>query len=224
MLTSIIGLAITLFLHPAPANSVALRGDVCLQDGAVRLSAQNIAQLKAQAEGGNAAAQLQLARAYDSGAGVPQDEQLAAKWYRTAAEQGNSEAQDSLGTKYLIGQGLEQNKEAAVSWFRKSARQGNASAMFHLGAAYYNGDGVHIDDSLSYAWFTLAKEAGSQSGTEAVQRAESELKARTINNSLKRIAEMYEKGESLQKIRPRQHVGCRRLRREEIRMPRLLWA
>jgi TPR repeat protein len=69
--------------------------------------------------------------------------------------------------------------------------------MFHLGAAYYNGDGVHIDDSLSYAWFTLAKDAGSQSGTEAVQRAESELKPRTINNSLKRIAEMYEKGGSL---------------------------
>jgi TPR repeat protein len=82
MLTSIIGLAITLFSHLAPVNSVSLRGDVRLQDGAVRLSAQNIAQLQAQAEGGNAAAQLQLARAYDSGASVPQDEQLAAKSVR----------------------------------------------------------------------------------------------------------------------------------------------
>lgn len=161
------------------------------------MPAQDFAQLHAEAEGGNATAQLKLALAYDSGVGVSQDDRLATLWYRRAAEQGNSEAQDTLGSKYLLGQSLEQNKKEAVDWFRKSARQGNANAMYHLGAAYYNGDGVAVDDSLSYAWFILASEAGNQSAQEATKRAESELKPVRVDRAFEKIAEMYEKGGSL---------------------------
>jgi len=188
MLASIISLAVTL-LWP--------QTDVRLQDSPPRVRAEDIAQLQARAEGGSATAQLKLARAYESGVGITQDDQLAVLWYRKAAEQGNSEAQDSLGAKYLTGQGVERNKEEGVKWFRKSARQGNASAMYHLGAAYYNGDGVPINDGLSYAWFLLAKEAGNQGATEAVQRADSELKPGTIISAFEKIAEMYEQGGSL---------------------------
>jgi len=188
MLASIISLAVTLLWAQA---------DVRPQDSPPQVLAEDIVQLQAQAEGGNAAAQLKLARAYESGVGISQDDQLAALWYRKAAEQGNSEAQDSLGAKYLTGQGAERNKEEAVKWFRKSARQGNASAMYRLGAAYYNGDGVPINDGLSYAWFLLAKEAGNQGAREAVQRADSELKPGTIISAFEKIAEMYEQGGSL---------------------------
>lgn len=162
MLASIISLVLFLFCLQAPANSLGPREHVRLQDSPGQHPAQDSAHLQAQAEGGNATAQLRLARAYESGVGVPQDDGLAALWYRRAAEQGNSEAQDTLGAKYLVGQGLEQNKEEAVKWFRVSARQGNANAMYHLGAAYYNGDGVPIDDSFSYAWFTLAKKRATK--------------------------------------------------------------
>jgi len=167
------------------------------QDNLNQRMAQDTAQLLAQAESGDAAAQMKLARAYESGLGVPKDDQLAARWYRRAAEQGDPEAENALGEKYLIGEGIERDKEEATKWFRKSARQGNATAMYHLGAAYYNGDGVGIDDSLSYAWFRLAKEAGNQNAADAVQRAESELKPQTITSGFERIAEMYEKGDSL---------------------------
>ena len=84
-----------------------------------------------------------------------------------------------------------------MKWFRKAAQQGNSGAMYDLGSAYYNGDGVTIDDSLSYAWFRLAKEAGDELAAEAVQRAESTLKERTIVVGFTKIAEMYEKGGSL---------------------------
>ena len=171
--------------------------DVHQQNSSGQLPTQDFAQLQAQAEAGNAPAQLKLARAYESGEGVSHDDRLAAQWYGRAAVQGNSEAQDALGAKYLVGQGLQQNKEEAVKWFRKSARQGNASAMYHLGAAYYNGDGVAVDDSLSYAWFLLADEAGDQRAPEAVKRAESELKPIAIDRAFERIAEMYEEGGDL---------------------------
>lgn len=192
MLASIISLAaILLNLHAGP-NSVVPPKEVQSQDSQSSANTEDISHLQAQAEAGDPAAQLKLARAYESGIGVRQNDQLAAKWLRMAAEQGNAESQDSLGAKYLIGRGVERNKELAVNWFRKSARQGNASAMYHLGAAYYNGDGVPIDDVLSYAWFTLAKEAGDQSAVEAVLRAESDLKPVEIADSYKKIAEMYE--------------------------------
>jgi len=198
MLTSTIGLTVALLCLQAPANFLSFQGDVRLQDSPRQPPAQDTAPLQAQAEAGGAAAQLKLARAYESGLGVPQDDGMAARWYRKAAEQGNSEAQDALGTKYLLGQGLEKNKEESVNWFGRSARAGNANAMYHLGVAYYNGDGVPINDSLSYAWFRLAKEAGSPTAVGAVQKAESELKPGTITDGLEKIPEMYEKGGSLQ--------------------------
>ncbi len=175
----------------------ARRDSVAQNQDRVGQSGNNFAQLREQAESGNAAAQLKLARAYESGTDAPQDFGLAVMWYRRAAEQGNSEAQDALGEKYLVGQGVEKSAVEAVSWFRKSARQGNSGAMYHLGTAYYNGDGVQTDDALSYAWFRLAKDAGDKRAPEAVERAESALKPQTIMIGLEKIAQMYEKDGSL---------------------------
>ena len=161
----------------------------------------DLAQVRAEAERGNAPAQLKLARAYEAGTGVSRDDTQAAMWYRRSAEQGNSDAQDSLGQKYLIGEGLNKNVAEALEWFHKSARQGNPSAMYHLGAAFYNGDGVEVDDAQAYAWFRLAKEAGYTKASEAVARAESELKPQTITVGLENIAAMYEKGVDLPESR-----------------------
>ena len=197
MLAPKIGLTLVLLSLQAPAILTAPQAHVLNQDSRRNPFGEDITLLKAKAEAGDAAAQLKLARAYESGGGVPQDDGLAAQWYRKAAEQDNSEAQDALGGKYLLGLGLDKNKEESVKWFQRSARAGNASAMYHLGVAYYNGDGVSINDSLSYAWFRLAKEAGNPNALAPVQKAESELKPATITAGLESIAEMYEKGESL---------------------------
>jgi hypothetical protein len=192
MLLLTVSLTVTLLTLQARVDSWAPLPEIRLPASPSQISAQELAQLQAQAAGGSVTAELKLARAYESGLGVPQDDRLAAQWYRKAAERGNSEAQDALGAMYLVGQGLEQNKDEAARWFQKSACQGNASAMYRMGAAYYNGDGVPINDSLAYAWFKLAEAAGNQRATDAVQRAESELKPTTVTNGLKRIAELFE--------------------------------
>lgn len=179
MALTIIGLCTLLLVVQAPANP------------------QNAPPLQAQAETGDPAAQLNLARAYERGDGVARDEQKAAEWYRKAAEAGNAVAQNRLGEMYRSGEGVKENKQAAVEWYHKSARHGNADAMCNLGAAYYNGDGADTDDSLSYAWFTLAKRAGCERAAEAVERAESQLRPSAITQGIKRIAEMYDRGEFL---------------------------
>lgn len=57
--------------------------------------------LRLAAEAGDEAAQYQLARLYQSGRGVPQDYQEAAKWYLSAIGSGFSRARGPLGKLYV---------------------------------------------------------------------------------------------------------------------------
>lgn len=159
-------------------------------------SPEEIAQLEAKAEAGDAGAQLRLGRAYDKGNGVPQSDSQAVKWYKAAAEQGNAEAQDDLGLMYRSGRGVEKDKVEAVKWHKKAARQKNPAAMFNLGTAYYNGDGVSIDDVSAYAWFLLAQDFGSQPAVEAVKIMKEE-KANFETAAFEKIGDMFSKGDSL---------------------------
>ena len=61
-----------------------------------------ISSLAAQADTGDLAAQLRLARVHDLGdraRGLPANEALATQWYRRAAEQGDAGAQFALGVR-----------------------------------------------------------------------------------------------------------------------------
>jgi len=197
MLGFLLVLALSFGQAHIPKNSQNTAPAFRRTENRVQLTNQEASQFRAQAERGDVAAQLKLARAYERGDGFPVDLQQAAEWYKRASEQGNSEAQDSLGNMYLAGHGVDQNKQLAVKWFKSSARLGNADAMYSLGVAYYNGDGVDIDDELSYAWFMLSKENGNERAGEAVKRAESELKTWKVTQTFKIVAGMYEKGEDL---------------------------
>jgi uncharacterized protein len=179
-----------IWIFYAPFGAFAQRANL------IQAGAEGLSQLQARAAAGDPLAELRLAGAYESGNGVPQDEQTAFHWYRKAAEQGNREAQNKVGEMYRLGYGVLQDKSEAVHWWLKSARQGNPDAMCNLGGAYYNGDGVDVDESLSYAWFLLAEEAGCDRAEDAVQRAQSQFKG-WPGSPFERIAEMYDKGEDL---------------------------
>ena len=53
-------------------------------------SNKSVQELLPLAEKGNAEAQVYLGVTYELGKGVPQDYQLAVKWYRRSAQQGNA--------------------------------------------------------------------------------------------------------------------------------------
>jgi len=155
----------------------------------------DISKLKSAAEAGDSSAQVALGRAHQNGQGVEENDAIAVDWYRKAALAGSSEGQNDLGVMYMNGWGVEKNKEEAVHWYRLAAKQKNAHAMFNLGAAYYNGDGVGINDVSAAAWFVLAKENGSEKAADAVQRAQTDLHADTLDGAMLHIAEMYIKGD-----------------------------
>lgn len=184
---------------PSAASAATPSSSAPIARAKVPLTAKEISDLQEKATAGDTTAQLRLARAYDTGDGVSEDQEKATEWCRKAASQGNAEAQNLLGIRYLQGQGVATDKNQALAWFHKAAFQGNGDAMFNLGAAYYNGDAVGRDETISYAWFLLAKQAGSLPSVAAVQRAEATLQFSDVTDSFKAISRMYDAGVDLPK-------------------------
>jgi len=127
------------------------------------------------AEQGDASSQLQLAKLYKDGKGVPQDFMEAETWYRTAflsfqalAEQGKANAQYWLGVLYAEGNGVSKNSVEAAKWYRKAAEQGDYGAQESLGMCYENGAGVEKDVVEAYKWYNLS--ATHRYSIAAVQR------------------------------------------------------
>jgi len=162
-----------------------------------KLGPTEVSELRAKAEQGDAIAEYALGKAYESGNGVPQNDESAVHWYRKAADQGDAAAQNDLGIMYRLGQGVSRDKEEAVRWYRKAAKQGNAQALFNLGVSYYNGDGVASNPTTAYAWFLLADEAGNPAAKDAVIRSAKEGGTLGTPDAQQQIAAMYEKGEEL---------------------------
>ncbi len=121
---------------------------------------QDIHQLREAAVQGDACAQSTLGLMYAMGAGVPENDREAGKWFRLAADQGHAEAQFNLGTMYNKGIGVPESDVEASKWFQLAADQGHAEAQFNLGFMYANGEGVPEDYVKAYMWGNLAAAEG----------------------------------------------------------------
>ena len=98
-------------------------------------AAQELADLRARAEAGDADAQTNLGVMYANGDGVPEDYTEAAAWYRKAAEQGHADAQFTLGQMYFTGD----DHAEASTWYRRAAEQDHVEAQYMLGWMYHFG-------------------------------------------------------------------------------------
>ena len=172
-------------LPPASPTTPALGADV------------SVAELTKMAQAGDAEAQFALGRAYETGKGVPQNDDRAFIWYQKAAEQGLAKAQVQVGIMYRNGQGIEKNLIESLKWYRLAARQNSAAALFNLAAAYYNGDGVGVDDSEAYTFFLLARDAGSVAAEDGIRRLGVKMSAFDNDATYVHIGDMYANGEVL---------------------------
>lgn len=64
---------------------------------------------------------------YSKGHAVPQDDAVAAEWYRKAAEQGHADSQCILGGMYFKGRGVRQDDVEAHKWYNLAASRFAAS-------------------------------------------------------------------------------------------------
>lgn len=112
------------------------------------------------AKRGDAAAQHNLAVLYDHGQGVPEDDELALKWYRRAAENGHAASQYTLGLIYSKGHGVQRDMREALDWYQQAAEQGHVESQYILGVLYDFGKGVPRDDEAAVKWYRQAAEQG----------------------------------------------------------------
>lgn len=112
----------------------------------------------ARANGGDAAAQVQVGECYEDARGVARDGQQAAEWYRKAADQKSISGELHLAELYRDGDGksFPRDMEQAAAWYRKAADQGDAGAQGTLGMLYTLGQGVPRSDVEAYFWLDLA--------------------------------------------------------------------
>lgn len=120
-------------------------------------------------EPGDAVDQYNLGHSYSNGENVPQDDMLAAIWYRKAADQGLAEAQCNLGVCYALGKGVPMSAHVAVDWFHKAAMQGEVNAQYNLGSFYTAGRGVKKHLGAAAAWYSKAADQGHLKAQEKLR-------------------------------------------------------
>lgn len=150
-----------------------LCGFMLLSGSLLATGGADIATLRAQAEAGDAYAQLNLGAAYDNAPAAERDVKQALHWYQLAAEQGVAEAQFNLA--HLLVE-AELSAELAAEWMHKAAEQGMADAQYLLGVIYAEGLGVEMDDAKAKLWLQRAIAKGQDDAalfmTEHYQQGE----------------------------------------------------
>ncbi len=90
------------------------------------------ADVRRDAEKGDAAAQYYMGLSYEIGDSVRRDYEEAARWYKKAAEQGLRAAQVMLGDCYFYGNGVRQNLKEAARWLRQAEEQFHGGYLVEL--------------------------------------------------------------------------------------------
>lgn len=120
-----------------------------------------IKQVEQQAIAGSPEAQHDLAAIYTAGhAGVKQDYNRAAYWFRKAADQGIANAAYNLGVLYHQGLGVRPNINEAIHWYDIAAKIGHPEAQYNLGIAYIEGIGVPYSAEKASQNFEAAAKGG----------------------------------------------------------------
>jgi TPR repeat protein len=123
-----------------------------------------------QAEKGELAAQVELARIYQQGEGVAKDPGTAAKWLLKAAQQGDTNSQSALGQALLHGDGLPVNVSEGIKWLTQAAEQGNGQAQMVLGGLYVSGKSVKKNSIEAAKWFMMSAQQGNPSAQAQAAR------------------------------------------------------
>jgi len=127
-----------------------------------------LAEVRRDAERGDARAQALLGAMLSRGNGVPRDLPAGAAWLARAAEQGDAAAQDSLAIDYDLGAGVAKDPAQGLAWHRRAAAQGLTVAELQLGLALWLGDGVPADAAAAAAWLRRAAEHGDPLAQESL--------------------------------------------------------
>lgn len=116
---------------------------------------------RSAAESGDAVAQARLGFIYDVGRSVPQNKDLARRWYEKAVAQGELNAAVNLGVMFSRGDGVAQDHARAFELFQLAAVGGSAEGQRNLGTMFQDGEHVAVDFAEARRWYERAANRGS---------------------------------------------------------------
>jgi localization factor PodJL len=146
---------------PAGRVDAITTGAIAPPASAAPVKQISFADLRNQAQAGDAFAQFALATNYAEGRVTPRDFNAAAEWYKKAALQDLVPAQYRLATLYEKGVGVPRDLGKARALYQRAAEQGNIRAMHNLAVlAADGGDSGRPDYATAAHWFKRAAEFG----------------------------------------------------------------
>ena len=108
--------------------------------------------LKDAARRGNAEAQYNLGKAYETGDFIRKSFTTSTEWYAKSANQGYTDAIYKMMLSYRYGQGVEEDPEKAFAYALQCAEKGNIDCMHHVVGCYQEGWATDKDPSKMVEW------------------------------------------------------------------------
>lgn len=142
-----IGLAAAILLNVGNDSDFSAHDDIDDVYEPMNITSEEIEELTAWSDTGDALSKYVLSLAYYNGDGVEADTVRALSLLQEAADAGLPEACTDLGIKYFYGDNLEQDFQKAVSLFVAAADAGNDGAVYCLGVCYERGLGVDKNET-----------------------------------------------------------------------------
>lgn len=108
----------------------------------------DLAALREAAEGGNPAAQSELAARQRAGHCAPADAAETLRWLRSAADAGDAVARYYLARCYQKGDGVEQDVSQALTWFARAGESGSPTGWLTYGMLLAAHDPSRISEAF----------------------------------------------------------------------------
>ncbi|MGD1922611.1 MAG: hypothetical protein ACFB03_00270 [Paracoccaceae bacterium] len=134
---------------------------------AQQMARLGLIEMLGQASTGRCGALLAIARVYDRGHSIQQDQEVASAWYLASAKAGEVRAMAEVADRYAGGVGVDLNMARAIEWYQSASEAGSFEATFEIGRLYSSGEGVTADPAQALTWLERAAESGS---IKAMQR------------------------------------------------------
>ena len=137
---------------------------------------EGVSLIRKSANQNQPAAQYRLAKLYEIGEGVSQDQDMARQLTERAATNGNRIAMHDLALYYAEGRGgVNVDLPTAAKWFEKAAERGVVDSQFNLGVLHESGQGLPKNVTDAFVWYSIAAKQGDQFAKTRVEVLKSTL-------------------------------------------------
>ncbi len=164
------------FLPPANETLRELPGHYCIDyklyafaPGDIEVlnisNKKNLVELATRADAGDANAQYELAKSFETDVFPGQDKresikQISEQYYVKSAINGDSRGQYYIAAKLLTGDKCEKDVEKGILWLSVSAQQGNPEAAWLMAQKLDSGQDVSQQHEKARHWLKIAADAG----------------------------------------------------------------